>query len=267
MSYNLLSCLLLYLAAISLIHAQQEEPQKKKWPDLISIAEVMPRFPGCEHLDISKTEKDKCAQTKLIQYLRYNKCYPTEAREMGIEGVAVVRFTIDEKGKVIEPKILRDPGAGLGQEALRVVEKMAEEVTWIPSYQGGKAIRIKLIVPIRFRLANIVYHSHEVTKLPQLPSCGQAEAPFKCSEALVQSALEKELPPVAQPSTIMVAVEIDAEGHMGVPFLKNAHAAKHPLAQQGLEAVNELRISHTWEPARLNHKPVAIWYDIPVYFQ
>lgn len=56
--------------------------------------------------------------------------YPTDAADQGVEATVRIGFTIDENGKLINPKIVgENNGYGLEQEALRVVNKMP---TWVP---------------------------------------------------------------------------------------------------------------------------------------
>ena len=53
-----------------MLHSQDE---------LFNVVEEMPRFPGCEELEITPAEKKKCAETKLLEYIYSNVQYPQEA--------------------------------------------------------------------------------------------------------------------------------------------------------------------------------------------
>ena len=75
--------------------------------------------------------------------------YPRIAREMGIQGVVYVGFIVDPEGKVIEPKILKSLAKPLDEEALRVITK---EVKFTPGYYQGKAVPVRMVLPIRFRI-------------------------------------------------------------------------------------------------------------------
>lgn len=105
----------------------------------IIIAEIMPRFPGCEDLPTNQ-ERDYCAQQKLMEYIYKNLRYPALAAETGVEGRVTIRFVVTEYGNVENVEILRDIGAGCGEEAKKVIENMntfAEK--WIPGRQeAGK---------------------------------------------------------------------------------------------------------------------------------
>ena len=75
--------------------------------------------------------------------------YPRVAKEMGIQGVVYVGFVVDSEGKVTEPKILKSLAKPLDEEALRVITK---EVKFTPGYYQGKAVPVRMVLPIRFRI-------------------------------------------------------------------------------------------------------------------
>ena len=74
--------------------------------------------------------------------------YPVEARRAGIEGRVVVEYIVDEQGRVIQPRVVRGIGGGCDEEAIRVV-KLA---TFKPGKQRGKPVKVKMSMPILFRL-------------------------------------------------------------------------------------------------------------------
>jgi len=98
-------------------------------------AEVMPMFPGGENA--------------LIKYLGDNINYPAKARENKISGLVYLQLTVDEKGNVVNVQVLRGVGGGCEAEAMRVISAMPK---WEPGRQGGKAVPVRLTVPIRFTL-------------------------------------------------------------------------------------------------------------------
>ena len=119
----------------------------------ITIAEQMPRFPGCEHLDIGKKEKEACAKKAMLEYVIGQLKYPIPARENSIEGLVVVQFIVDQTGYVKDVTIVRDIGGGCGKEAVRVVKKMNDmPMSWIPGKQRGRAVNVKYTLPVHFRL-------------------------------------------------------------------------------------------------------------------
>jgi TonB family protein len=58
----------------------------------------------------------------LQDFIKNNLKYPKEALENKIEGVVIVRYTIDKSGKVVKTKIKTGLGYGCDEEAQRVVK-------------------------------------------------------------------------------------------------------------------------------------------------
>ena len=83
-----------------------------------------------------------------IEGLQKQIKYPEMARQAGVNGRVFVQFIVDEQGNVVDPVVLRGIGAGCDEEALRVI-KMA---TFKPGKQRGKAVKVRYVIPIVFRL-------------------------------------------------------------------------------------------------------------------
>ncbi len=75
--------------------------------------------------------------------------YPEIARKAHVEGRVIVRFTVDKNGNVCDTEVLRGVGAGLDEEATRVI---SEHAKFIPGRQDGKPVAVKLSIPIEFKL-------------------------------------------------------------------------------------------------------------------
>jgi len=128
-------------------------PDKKLQKELFIVVEEMPRFPGCENMEGSISQKDKCAKEKLMGYILENLNYPTEAKTNRTEGKAVVQFTVTKNGLLENIKVLDDPGNGCGKAAKYVFESMNHmDQKWIPGKQRGKAVDVQLKVPVKFKL-------------------------------------------------------------------------------------------------------------------
>jgi len=117
------------------------------------VVEQMPRFPGCEDMAGSNTEKHACATQKLLEFIYQNIKYPAAARENGIFGTVVVSFVVEKDGSLTNLEILRNIGGGCGVEALRVVNLMNEKgLKWMPGKQRGRAVRVQFNLPVKYRL-------------------------------------------------------------------------------------------------------------------
>ena len=74
--------------------------------------------------------------------------YPLQAKSLGVQGVVYVQSIINEKGKIIKPKVVKKLGAGCDEEALRVLKKSKFK----PGYDKGKPVKVRFTLPIFFRL-------------------------------------------------------------------------------------------------------------------
>ena len=89
----------------------------------------------------------------MLEYLYKNIKYPLAAKERGIQGRVVVTFVVEKDGSISDVKVVRDIGAGCGEEAIRVVNSMDELAgKWIPGKMNGNAARVQFNLPVSFRL-------------------------------------------------------------------------------------------------------------------
>lgn len=100
-------------------------------------------------LIVEKMPKFGTSDESIQQYLASNIIYPKQAASNGVEGTVVVSFTVDAKGQVSNPIIVKPIGSGCDDEAIRVISKMPK---WLPGSQNGKQVSVKLTIPIKFRL-------------------------------------------------------------------------------------------------------------------
>lgn len=119
----------------------------------LTVAEQMPRFPGCEDMEGDHTSKKACADQKMLSFIYDNIKYPKQAQEIGIEGIVIVSFVVDKQGKIRDIQLLRDPGGGLGKEAQRIVGMMNHlPEAWTPGNQRGRTVKVRYNLPVRFKL-------------------------------------------------------------------------------------------------------------------
>jgi len=75
--------------------------------------------------------------------------YPRLAKNLGIEGRVFVEFVIDKEGNITEVKAVKGIGAGCDEEAVRVIKNAPK---WKPGKQRGKPVKVKMVLPINFKL-------------------------------------------------------------------------------------------------------------------
>jgi protein TonB len=152
---KILTLLLLFLS-IS-INAQTSDTPVSVNPiiepkDYLTIADVMPVFPGCEML-VNKDERFSCSEMQFVRFVEQHIIYPKQALEMGCEGVVYISFIINKEGMLENVEVARDqtPGCGLKEEALDIVKSFNNtEIRWAPGEQNGELVNIKMMIPIKF---------------------------------------------------------------------------------------------------------------------
>ncbi len=124
-------------------------PMEDNEREIFKVVEQQPMFPGC--MDISdKTERYKCSEQKMLEFIYSEISYPSIARENGISGMVVTRFVVEKDGSISNIEVIRDIGGGCGDEAVRVIKKMP---IWIPGKQREKPVRVMFTLPVKFVLS------------------------------------------------------------------------------------------------------------------
>jgi len=118
-----------------------------------SQVEVMPRFPGCENKAVGYKELVLCANTRLSNYIYNRLRYPKDAMEANVEGIITARFVVRPDGLLDDIAIHNDLGYGTGDHVIRIIESMNRmPERWIPGQHQGKDVRVRLALPIEFRM-------------------------------------------------------------------------------------------------------------------
>ncbi len=84
------------------------------------------------------------------RYVATYLIYPEIARRMGIEGNVFIEFVVEKDGTITAVKSIKGIGAGCDEEAVKVIIKAPK---WKPGKQRGRAVRVRVVLPIHFRLS------------------------------------------------------------------------------------------------------------------
>lgn len=79
---------------------------------------------------------------------RRNVRYPERARLKGTEGVVVVRFVVDERGRTRDEEVVQGLGDGCDQAAIRAVI----QTRFRAGSNGGEPVPVIMEVPVNFFL-------------------------------------------------------------------------------------------------------------------
>jgi periplasmic protein TonB len=96
-------------------------------------ADSMSQFPG--------------GNDSILIFIQNNLKWPNA--ETDFEGTVYISFIVETNGSLSNRKILRGIEDLADQEALKVIDKMPK---WNPGKCKGKAVPVRFIVPIRFRM-------------------------------------------------------------------------------------------------------------------
>ncbi|WMX14543.1 MULTISPECIES: energy transducer TonB [unclassified Aureispira] len=150
MNNYILTCFLLFLG-LSMVAQPQDS-------SILTAVDIPPLFDGCDDPLISEEQRQACSVPKIQAFINENIVYPDSARARNIEGVVVVRFSVTKEGKITDLELVRNIGAGCGQEAMRVIRMMPD---FRPALRNGEPVATKMTLPIRFKRADEAVSSNK----------------------------------------------------------------------------------------------------------
>lgn len=104
---------------------------------LFSVVEQMPEYPG--------------GIVKLFDYIKDSLQYPARDKKMAIEGTVFVQFVVEKDGSITSLECLKSPDDDMCKEAQRLIRESGK---WKPGKQNGKLVRVKEVIPVKFKLPN-----------------------------------------------------------------------------------------------------------------
>jgi len=102
---------------------------------------------------------------QLSLFIAQNLKYPETARTKGLEGKVFIQFVVNQDGTLTDFKILKGVDPAMDEEALRVAKLSPN---WNPGKQGGKAVRQRFVLPIRFNLNDNAGNSNAILETPKV---------------------------------------------------------------------------------------------------
>ncbi|MBO2011726.1 energy transducer TonB [Hymenobacter negativus] len=103
-------------------------------PTVYFTADELPSFPG--------------GDAALLKFLSSRLNYPAAALDRHLSGKVYLTFVVDSEGHLHDPHVVRGLGAGLDEEALRLVRLMP---WWNPGKVHGQPVWVSVTMPIVFR--------------------------------------------------------------------------------------------------------------------
>lgn len=91
----------------------------------------------------------KGGDKKLLMTIASSVNYPSQSRDLGIQGRVIVRFAVNKDGSISKIKILEGINLEMNKEAVRVIGELKQ---FKPGYQDGEPVEVYYVVPIAFIL-------------------------------------------------------------------------------------------------------------------
>ena len=98
---------------------------------------------------ISITPQPRGGIESFYQYVNSNLKYPNEARTRQVQGKVFIEFIVDIDGYLKDFKVHPGLGFGCDDEAVRVLRRSSR---WKPGEHRDKQVRVRMILPITFKL-------------------------------------------------------------------------------------------------------------------
>jgi len=264
---KLLTTLLLVLFTIT-ISAQNSSNK---------VIDKAPRFPSiCEdNTTLSDDENQQCSTKEMLAYIIENLSYPLVAKEQGLKGIVEVKIRIDESGFVWDPTVIKSIHPLLDDEALAVVEKMQDELIWIPAQAKGNPIESFSVIEVQFGPAR-KKNFKVVEVMPRFPS--ECEEDSSLSEQRLKQCADKAMleyvygnltyPAEAKregvSGTVVISFIIDELGNM---LDLEVSRPLHPLLDEAaMRLMREMQEQVTWIPGQQRGNPIDVHFNLPIRF-
>jgi TonB family protein len=198
--------------------------------------------------------------------------YSAEARKLKISGRVVVGLTVDEKGRPRDVHVVRGPGHGLDEKAVKAVK----QYRFKPALKDGKPVATEITVDIAFHIYSgkkapprAKYETGQATgqpaeELPPGPKLATRPTLINRPPELIHSVIPEysdEARARRMNATVIVGLTVDEKG-----YPQDVHViqrAGHGLDDEAVKCVQQYRFN----PALKDSQPVASTIRVEVVFR
>jgi TonB family protein len=215
--------------------------------------EVQPQFPG--------------GQEALNKYLTDHLKYPEAAKQAGAEGIATVRFVVNQDGTISKARAIASSGFNMREDMLAESERVVSSMpNWIPAKHKGKTVSCIMNIPLNFRLdskpveaASVLISAGKTTLMdPAFPG-----DPFKfLRENIKYPATAK-----AAKAEGMVIVKFVVKEDGSLTGIEQANPDKPLHPDLVIEAIRVVSAMPNWKPGMKEGKVVQMEYMLPIKFK
>lgn len=195
-----------------------------------------------------------------MEAIQDNVIYPDLARQAGIGGTTIVQVTVNTSGEAVNPEVLRSSGnVSLDAAAMNA----ATVTSWTPAMKEGSPVRVKIALPVVFRLKvggeGHSIHTANTTGKKDWDKPPIPEQWKKISENIVYPEVAKK---AGISGTVTLEFTIDENGNLLDPEV--VKGPDHPALKAA--AVEALR-STAWFPAEKDGKPISARMEMGIGFE
>jgi hypothetical protein len=234
-------------------------------------------FSFCRAQEIKKETRDVNSEVFLIPdmpcqypgglqelYAFFKINFTLDKIDKDIDAKFFVSVVIDVDGTPEDIKILRDPGNGIGEEAVRVLKLGSN---WQPAIRNGKAIRSNFtfpitvslkapeIVPVLKKMPDVFYNVSDIDVQPEFP--GGISALHK---AFRKYFIKPKLPPGNKNMKIFISFIVEADGTMST--IRCTRDPGYDLGKNGVIALNAVK--EKWLPGMKDGITIRCSYTLPI---
>jgi TonB family protein len=262
------------VACLALAFAMPDMPATKNPLSLSpNTVEGLPIFAGCEEFQ-NEQEMQECSKKALTAFMIKHLKYPETAKSANKEGIVYIEFTVNARGAIENPTVVKSAGYGMDEAALKVIEAMPR---WTPAQKEGKAVATKMTLPFSFVLpdekAGEVYKV--VDEMPRFPGCEDTEDAMEreqCAKKALMMYIYSNIryPEEAQKSniegTVVAQYTVSKEGQLkNIRIVRKVHPSVDAEVLRVVESMNEME--EAWIPGRHDGNVVNVEFNLPVKFK
>ncbi len=257
--------LLLLICVAPFVLQAQDEP--------LRIADKKPILKKCLQVG-DEIQREQCTNEGMLTYLYQNIIYPDTALAQGLEGMVVAEIVIAKSGMVTSHKILKDIGAGCGEEVGRVLNELTKVAPiWAPALKGGQPIDYVMTIPVKFKIpeppapplpyniygeADTVYHTY--TSAPMLGENIQVLEKKILDELNYPKGFEDS----CFVGSMVAQLVVSKKGELNILEIIDYEDLGIDFQFQLIELINST--SGQWSPAMYDGQPVHAFHNIRAVF-
>ncbi|MDR0229414.1 MAG: energy transducer TonB [Flavobacteriaceae bacterium] len=173
----------------------------------------------------------------------------------------ILMFIVEVDGTLTDIRVARDPGYGLGREAIRVLKSMGK---WIPALQNGTSVQSKVVLLLPFsKTVNLAFFANtkDALNTEAYLSLAYYEKGTQAFRTQFSTAYKQAIKDSSKSSdiTLDVVMTVHDDGR-----LSSVSAINTQTNQEDITAVSVIMNLGKWLPGRVDLMPVDSKYRIQV---